>query len=106
MNFFIPLDGDQSLAESLRRRARELLHETGFPTEDRRIHSLYCSIGGEPRVVQVGADGDDGELVLMIFRAAGAPFYWVCTMASGLFEGSPIPVPASQVACVIPFDED
>jgi hypothetical protein len=105
MNFFIPLDGDPSMAETLWRGTRELLRATGFPTRDERIQSLFVSCGPEPRVVQVSIDDEDsGEPVLMIFRAADAPFFWVCTMLQGLAEGPPIPVPASKVICATPFE--
>lgn len=106
MNFFIPLDGDSSRAEHLWRCARDLLRENGFPTRERRIHALYFWRDAEPRVLQVGLDEEiSGEPVLMIFRAADAPFYWVCTMTNGMVDGSPIAVPESRVSCAVPFDE-
>jgi hypothetical protein len=105
VNFFIPLGDDPAKADYLWHGARELLHATGFPTLERRIHSLFYSRGGVPRVVQVGAgEGDYGEPVLLIFQAADAPFYWVCTILNGIIEGTPIPVPASEVVCAVPFD--
>jgi hypothetical protein len=106
MNFFIPLDCNRPKAERLWRTARELLDEIGFPTRERRIHSLFYWRGDEQRVLQVGLDDAlSAEPVLMIFHAANAPFYWVCTMLNGLVDGSPIAVPESEVVCVVGFDD-
>lgn len=107
MNFFIPLAGGGGAKdEHLWRCARDLLHENGFPTRKRRIHALYFWRDAEPRILQVGMEEEiSGEPVLMIFRAADAPFYWVCTMTQGVVDGSPIPVPESRVSCAVGFDD-
>jgi hypothetical protein len=106
MNFFLPVADDASQAEMLWRGSREMLRMKGFSTRERRIHSLYLERGtGEPRVLQVGVEEEEsGEPVLLIFEAADAPFYWVCTISNGLAEGTPIPVSASKVKHEIPFD--
>lgn len=55
--------------------------------------------------MQVGVEEEDsGELVLFIFEASDAPIYWVCTICNGLAEGSPMPVPASKLVYLVPFD--
>jgi hypothetical protein len=30
----------------------------------------------------------------------------VCTILNGIIEGTPIPVPASEVVCAVPFVDD
>jgi len=107
MKFFMPLAGDQSKADELWELARELMEACGFPTEPRRIHSLFFHRGEEPRVFQVDLENDEtDDPVLVIFRAADAPFYWVCTMLNGLIDGAPIPVPARTVTRAVEFEPE
>jgi hypothetical protein len=106
MNFFVPLEGVPSpaAADDLWHKARTLLAANGFPTATRRFHSLFLTRGGEPRILQVGLDDEDGgDLILLILEAADAPYYWVCTLY-GVLEGVPIPVPAAEVVWAVEFE--
>lgn len=101
MKFFLPLARNPTEAERCWRGIRRLLAARGLPTEERRIHSLYFRVLGKPRVLQVDADdGDTGEWVLAIYRAANAPFYWVVTPAHGIAEGAPMPIAAEGTRAV------
>ena len=107
MKFFMPLADDQSRAGELWELARELMAGCGFPTERRRIHSLFFRRAEVPRVFQVGLENDEApDPVLIILKAADAPFYWVCTMLNGLIDGAPIPVPSCAVRRVVEFEPE
>ncbi|HEX8572008.1 MAG TPA: hypothetical protein VF759_04595 [Allosphingosinicella sp.] len=106
MKYFFPVTSNEARAEFFWERCRDLLADNGFRTTRRRIHALYFRREGEPRIYQVGVqDPDTGELVLLIYRAANAPFYWVCTPGFGLLELAPIPVPASAVTKAVDFED-
>ena len=107
MKYFFPLAESDRRAEYYWRGARRLLEEAGFPTQSRRIHALAFRRGEETRYLQVGVeDGDTGEPVLLIFRAADAPYYWVCTPCHGLLGGAPIAVPDREGTWAVDFGEE
>ena len=104
MKFFFPRAESPRHADAYWCAARLLLREAGFPTEPRRIQAVAFRRGEETRYLQVGmADADSGEEILLIFRAAGTPYYWVCTPFNGLLEGAPIPVPIRDGTWAIDF---
>ena len=107
LRYFFPLAENERRAEYYWRAARLLLREAGFPTEPRRIQAVAFRRGEETRYLQVGMeDGDSGEPVLLSFRAADSPYYWVCTPWHGLLGCAPIPVPDKEGTWAVDFGEE
>ena len=104
MKFFLPITADPARAEYCWHASRMILEEAGFPTLPQRIQALAYWREDEARYLQVGVDEpDNGETVLLIFRAANAPFFWICTPTFGLLERPPIAVPARNGTWAVEF---
>jgi hypothetical protein len=100
----VPVATSARKAEWLWNNARRMLEHRGFPTEPRRLAAVYFRRGFDVKTFQLGVeDPETGEETLFIFRAAGAPFYWVLSPSHGLFGGAPIPVPDREGTWAVEF---